>query len=438
MGLDSHVVRSDSPRIMKRNIIQAGVCFGIVMSQMGGCSPNAPPPQPPPVPSVTIIHPVLHKVIEWDEYTGRLAATALVEVRSRVSGEVVSVPFVDGSIVKKGDVLAEIDARPFQAELDAKSGSAAQAEAQRDLQAIEFHRVQSIPDYARSENEFDTASANLRQAEAALAMAKALEESARLNVEWCTVKAPLDGRIGERQVDPGNLVTGGSGTGTLIAVLVSVDPIYCDVDVDEQSMLKYAAMAREGSRVSARQARIPCYLQLVDEVGFPHAGEVDFVDNRVDPKTGTIRGRGIFPNRDGWLVPGLFARVRVPGSGQYEALLVPDDAIVTDQSDKLLMVVNKDDVVERRPVKLGSLLDQYRAILSGVTPEDRVIVNGLMLARPGGKVKAIEREIPPETLPSSSPNAGATSSTTRRSSAASQPAATATQPTTTTATGGRP
>jgi len=232
-----------------------------------------------------------------------------------------------------------------------------------------------------------------------VAGAEARVAAARLNVEWCRVLSPIDGRVSRKHVTEGNLISGADGQGTLLTTITSVDPIYCYVDVDEASSLKYAALAREGSRVSARQARIPTRLQLANETNYPHVGEVDFVDNRVDPDTGTIRGRGVFSNADGWLLPGLFARVRIPGSGRYDATLVPDSAITTDQSTKLLMVVDAKNVVEARPVRLGALFGDLRSIVSGVGPEDRVIINGLMSARPGAVVKAVEGQISLESLP---------------------------------------
>lgn len=361
----------------------------LALSLAGACKRPAAPPPPPP-PAVTVAQPVRQEVIEWDEYTGRLEAVEAVEVRARVSGLIVSAPFEEGAIVKQGELLFEIDVRPFRAELESREADAAKAEAQVALAQVEFRRIESLlPDNA-TDLEYQTAKANLNQAQAVLAAAQAAVESARLNVEWCRVTAPIAGRVSRKNVTPGNLITGGTGTGTLLTTIMSIDPIYCYIDADERSVLKYQRLAREGRRVSARQARIPCFLQLADETGFSHEGVVDFVDNRIDPNTGTMRARGVFPNGEGWLTPGFFARVRVPGSGRYETLLVPDSSVTTDQNQKMLLVLDPDNTVAARPVVLGGLFGELRAILAGIAAEDRVIINGQMQARPGTKVAARE------------------------------------------------
>jgi RND family efflux transporter MFP subunit len=235
-------------------------------------------------------------------------------------------------------------------------------------------------------------------------------------------------------VTEGNIVTGGSGVqGTLLTIITKVDPIYCYVDADERSVLKYQRLAQEKKRVSAREQQIPCYLQLANEPGFPHEGMIDFVDNHVDPNTGTLRARGVFPNADGWLLPGLFGRMRIPGSGRYQAVLVPDSAIDTNQSLKQVRIVRADNVVEVRAVTLGSLFGQFRAIESGLTANERIVINGIQRAIPGSKVDPKEepldtkglvftsapgspatqslpatRHLPPVTQPATAPVAGGT------------------------------
>jgi len=363
-----------------------------------GCSRREPAP-PPMLPTVTVAHPVQHEVVEWDDYTGHLDAVDFVEVRARVSGLVMSAPFQAGAIVKQGDLLVEIDVRPFQAELDSRIAEEARAAAQVKLQEIELKRIEEMPPEASVPIERQRVEAALAEAVAVKAGAKAAVESARLNVEWCRVTAPIAGRISERHVDPGNLITGGSGTGTLLTTVASIDPIYCYIDADERAVLKYQRLAREQKRVSARDARIPFIMQLADETTFSHRGVVDFVDNRIDPRTGTIRGRGVLANPGGYLTPGFFARVRIPGSGRYTATLVPDSAVGTDQSQKLLYVVGRDDTVEMRPVELGALFGDLRAITSGVEVSDRVIINGLMHARPGTKVAPQLTSVPMDSLP---------------------------------------
>lgn len=363
-----------------------------------GCSRRESLP-PPMIPTVTVAHPVQQEVVEWDDYTGHLDAVDFVEVRARVSGLIMSVPFQAGAIVKQGDLLVDIDVRPFQADLDSRLAEEARAAAQVRLAEIELKRIQDMPPEASVPIERERTEAALAEAQAMLAGAKAAVESARLNVEWCRVIAPIEGRISERHVDSGNLITGGSGTGTLLTTIASIDPIYCYIDADERAVLKYQRLARDQKRVSARDAQIPFLMQLADETTFSHKGVVDFVDNRIDPRTGTIRGRGVLANPGGYLTPGFFARVRIPGSGRYVATLVPDTAVVTDQNQKLLYVVGDNDIVGMRPVELGAIFGDLRAISSGVQADDRVIINGLMHARPGAKVAPQLATVPLDSLP---------------------------------------
>lgn len=381
-------------------LVAAGRLAALVALVMAAGCTKTPAAQAPPQPSaVTVARPVQHKVMEWDEYTGRLEAVQSVDVRARVSGLIVSVPFEEGALVRQGDLLVEIDERPFQAVLDSRLADEARAAAQVDLARIEFNRVSGVPDGARTPTELDTAAASLREAQAALAASRAAVEAARLDVEWCRVKAPITGRVSSRYVTSGNLITGGVGTGTLLTTITSVDPIYGYIDVDERSLLKYQRLAREGKRLSGRDGRIPCALQLANETGFPHEGVIDFVDNRIDPGTGTIRMRGAFANPDGSLMPGLFARVRVPGAGPYDALLVPDASVATDLNGKVLFVVDASDTVQRRPVQLGPLFGPLRVVDSGITPDDRVVTNGQMRIRPGAKVAPHDEPIAVSSLP---------------------------------------
>jgi RND family efflux transporter MFP subunit len=346
-----------------------------------------------------VARPVQQEVVEWDEYSGHLDAAEFVEVRARVSGLIVSAPFQAGAIVKQGDLLVELDVRPFQADLDSRIAEEARAAAQVKLAEVELKRITDMPPAAAVPIERERTEAALSEARAVLAGAGAAVESARLLVEWCRITAPITGRISKRYVDPGNLITGGSGTGTLLTTIASIDPIYCSIDADERAVLKYQRLARERKRVSARDAQIPFLMQLADETTFSHEGVVDFVDNRIDPMTGTIRGRGVLANPGGFLTPGFFARVRIPGSGLYQATLVPDSAVLTDQNQRVLYVVDSDDSVEVRPVKLGALFGELRSIESGIDLNDRVIINGLMQARPGAKVIPHESSISLDSLP---------------------------------------
>jgi len=347
-----------------------------------------------PPPAVTVSRPLHREVIEWDEYTGYLEAPETVNLAARVSGFVEQAAFQEGAIVNKGDVLFVIDDRQFKADLNSKIADVARAQSQADLALIHLKRFDKVHNTkAISEEDYDTAKASYDQALAALAGAKAAEVVARLNLEWTRVIAPISGRISRKEVTAGNLVNGGVGQATLLTTIVSIDPIYCYADVDEHSILKYQELSRQKKRVSARDARIPVFMQLENETGFPHEGVVDFVDNKFDPGTGTLRARGVFPNPDRTLTPGSFARVRVAGSGRYEATLIPDAAVGTDQDLKFVMLAKADDTVEMRPVKLGALFGRLRAV-EGINVDDRVIINGIQRARPGSKVTVQVAQIP--------------------------------------------
>ena len=378
---------------MKRMYISACAAFLAAMVMLGGCRRDHTPALPPP-PAVTVAQPVSQEVIEWDEYTGHLEAVESVDVRARVSGLIMSAPFEEGTIIKEGETLVEIDVRPFQAELDARIADEARAAAQVSLAEIEFSRLQHLREQSvASLIEYQNAEASLKEAQAVLAGAKAAVEAARLNVEWCRVTAPIGGRISRKVVTPGNLITGGGEQATLLTTIMSIDPIYCYFDADERSVLKYKQLAQQKKRVSARDAEIPCVMALANETGFPHEGVIDFVDNRMDPNTGTMRARGVFQNPDGWLTPGLFARVRIPGSGRYQTLLVPDVAVTTDQNQKALLVVGPESVVQARPIRPGAIFGELRSIESGISADDRVIISGQMQARPGVKVSPREGTI---------------------------------------------
>lgn len=384
------------------------------------CDRKPAPPGPPP-PPVTVARPIQREVIEWDEYTGRLEAAEMVEVRARVSGYVEQATFEEGGIVKQGDLLFVIDERPFKAELAAAQAEVAKNEAQVAYAANEFKRIEQLrPSGGASELELENARQRLREAEANLAGAQAKVTSAGLNVEWCRVTAEISGRISRKYITPGNLINGGgggAGNATLLTTITSLDPIYAYIDVDEQSVLKYQRLSQQKKRISARDMQIPTFMGLSNEEGFPHEGVVDFVDNIIDPETGTLRGRGVFPNpHPHYLTPGFLARVRIPGSGRYTALLVPDVAIGTDQDQRFLLIVTGDGAVDRRPVKLGAQFGRFRAIEEGLTLEDRVIVNGLQRARPGAKVTAQETQLDAGEVPLTAPGSAATQAlpTTRR------------------------
>jgi RND family efflux transporter MFP subunit len=355
-----------------------------------GCDrkPAAAPASPPP--AVTIVHPYQKEVIEWDIYTGHLEAPQSANVAARVSGLIMETPFAEGSIVKKGDVLFVIDDRPFKADLDAKVADQEKAEAQLTIAKLNYERIAPLLNKAATQQEVDEAKATVDQMAAAVASAKAAVETSRLNLEWCRVLSPIDGRVSNKLVTVGNLVNGGAGQATLLTTIQSVTPIYCYVDVDENSVLKYQKLALEGKRTSAREGKVPCYVELGNETGFPHEGYIDFVDNHVDPRTGTELARGVLKNDSGLLTPGFFARLRIPGSGRYQTLLVPDAAIGSDQDQRSVLVIDKDNTVQPRRVQIGALFGDLRSIVSGLSAEDRVIINGQMHARPGATVAPTE------------------------------------------------
>ncbi|MDB6022638.1 MAG: mexE [Pedosphaera sp.] len=354
-----------------------------------GCSDKAAAPQARPPAAVTVNQPVLREIVEWDEYPGRLDAVAMVEVRARVNGYLESVNFKDGAEVKKGDLLFVIDPRPYQAEMDRTEANVKEAETHLELLSNDLARAERLlKSKAISEEEADSRSKSKNMAEATIQSARALAEVAKINLDYTHITAPIDGRISRKFITEGNLVNGNQGQATLLTTIVSYDPVYCYFDADERSVLKYQQLAREGKGDNFSDGKAVCEVELANETGFPHKGVLDFVDNHVDPATGTLRVRGIFPNPgpDRVLQPGYFARVRVPGSAKYQALLVPDLAIGTDQGQKFVCVVNSTNAVEYRTVKLGPIFDGLRVVREGLKAEDWVVVNGLMSARPGAIV----------------------------------------------------
>jgi multidrug efflux system membrane fusion protein len=344
---------------------------------------------------VTVSQPVVREVVELDAYTGRLEAVEAVEVRARVSGYLQAVHFADGAIVQKGALLFVIDPRPYQAELNGAKAQLAQAIAQFERTQKDFARAQHlVKSRAISQEEVDTRAADMRQAAEAVQAARAAVEAARLNVEFTQVKAPISGRISREFVTVGNLINGGTAESTLLTRIVSLDPIYGYFQVDERSFLKYSRLWRNGMRPGAREANIPVELGLADEAGFPHQGHLDFIDNRLDPNTGTMTARAVFRNPDLALIAGLFARLRLPGSSQYQALLIPDAAIGNDQTQRFAFVVNDQNTVEYRKIEPGPLIDGLRVIRSGLNPEDWVIVNGVQRVRSGAKVDPQPQAMP--------------------------------------------
>ncbi len=327
-------------------------------------------------------------MVEWDEYTGRLDAKESVEIRARVSGYLDKVHFEEGKMVNAGDLLFTIDRRPYQAELEALAADKDQAQAKADLAQSEAERARKlIETRAISQEDFDTRVKTAAQARSAVKGAEARVASARLNLAFTEVRSPISGRVSRALVTPGNLIVGGTAATTLLTTVVSQDPIYAYVAVDERASLKYRRLAATGARPSAITSRIPCELALGDEQGFPHAGEIDFVENRINASSGTVTARGVFPNDSGLMSPGMFVRLRVPGSGKYQAVLIPGRALAADQALRFVYVVGADSIAQMRPVKLGSEIDGLRVVTEGLKAGENVIVEGIINVRPGVQVK---------------------------------------------------
>lgn len=443
---------------MTRNWLKlaAAVLIPVLFS---GCSRSDVASPPAPVlPSVTVAQPLTKKIVEWDAYTGRLEAVDLVEVRARVGGYLQSVHFDEGQVVNEGDLLFVIDPRPFEAELnsakaklqqaqsqlnqahamlDESKAKALQSDAQLNLAEVRFERMKNLNQRnASSQEELDereaeylqakadvegvragihSAEAAIATAEAAIELAKAGVETADLNLQYTRIRAPVDGRISRQAVTDGNLIAGGTSTSSLLTTITSMDPIYCVFDATEQDVLKYTRLAQSGERESSRVVKNPVFLGLVDEDGFPHQGHMDFVDNRFDTNTASLRARCVFTNEDQLLLPGMFARIRIPGSAAHDAVLIPDSAIGTDQSSQYVYVVvdcvfEGDDLVEgvvkRRPVKPGPIADGLRVIRDGLEGDEFIITEGLLRSRTdltvaGRKatIEAVEDGLPDEYDP---------------------------------------
>ncbi len=381
--------------------------------------------------------PIQTEIVEWDEFVGRLEPTDFVEIRARVSGYLHSTNFEEGQIVQKGDLLCVIDPRPFEVEVQrahseirratsqGKQAAATVAQTEAEVAESEERHALSIKQLARSrslaqqnaisQDEYDVRDSEVRQSEANLRAVKARLQlaqtavvsaeaqinsaktslaAAELNLEYTQVKAPITGRVSSRHVTEGNLISGGQAGSTLITTIVSLDPIYCTFDADELSFLKYERLSKEGKLGNSRTVRHPVFIGLANEPNeFPHGGYLDFVDNRLDMGTGTMRLRAILQNSDNALTPGLFTRVRIPGSGRYEATLIPDFAVGTDQSEKFILVINGENKVERRVVSLGPLYRGLRIIHEGLKSGEKFVLRGIQRVRPGSLVDATHEAI---------------------------------------------
>ena len=372
-------------KIGVRWIIVGGVIFGLA-----ACD-NQQPAAPLSPPEVTVSKPIQKDIVNWEEFTGRVAAVNLVKITPRVSGYIIDIRFNEGDIVHKGDLLFQIDPRPYQHAYDQAVGQLQQAKANQQLQEVTFSRQQKLRDTAViAKEDYDTALSNKNQAQAQVVSAQAAVDSAALNLEFTHVISPIDGRASRQLVNIGNLVQADT---TELTTVVSVDPIHAYFHVDELAELRYQRLVKEGKLPGPGEGEAPVYLQLQDETGFPHEGTINFADNAYDSSTGTLLVRGRFRNPDGLLVPGNFIRVRIPASPKYPALLVAKRAIGSDQDEKYVYVIDSKNVAHLRHITLGPLADGLRVVKSGLQPDDVVIVNGIIKVRPNGPVKAEQRRM---------------------------------------------
>lgn len=361
------------------------VAGGYLFSQRG-----SPPAMAQAMPTVTVAVPLQREVTEWDDYIGRFEASRSVEVRPRVSGAITAVHFTDGQIVRAGQPLFTIDPRPFGAALAEARAGVATAQSDLALARADLDRAQRlIAVDAVSRSEVDRLRASVQAATAALAGAQARVHARALDVEFSTVRAPIGGRISDRRIDAGNLVSAGDGpSGTLLTTINALDPIYFTFDGSESLFLK---ARREGGDKGAQ-----VQIRLQDETDYKWQGRIDFTDNGLDPRSGTIRARAVLRNPDLFLAPGMFGDMRLASSGTVKALLVPDTAVQTDQARKMLLVAGKDGTVAARPVTLGPVIDGLRVVRSGIAADDRIIITGTQMAMPGSKVQAKAGKIAPE------------------------------------------
>ncbi len=348
----------------------AAIAVAVLIVACGGGEPQQPPP-----PDVSVAAVVRKSVTEWDAYSGHVEAIDSAEIRPRVAGHLNGIHYHEGGLVEKGQLLFTIDNREYKAVADAARADASRAEARAALAKRELSRAETlISDRAVSQGELDQARMEAQQAEADVLAARANLAKAELDLGFTRIRSPVTGRAGEARIKPGNLVAPNE---SLLTTVVSVDPVYVTFTGDERAYLRYQELARAGSRESSRDVRNPVLIGLANEEGFPHRGEVDFVDNALNPATGTIRARAIVPNPDGVFTPGLFARVRLLGASQTDALLINEQAVLTDQDRRYVYVVGKDNAAERRDVTIGPRVEGLIVVESGLKSGDKVIINGM-------------------------------------------------------------
>jgi len=359
------------------------------LTAVAGCRGEAASESMPPPPEVSVATVVVKEVRPWDEFTGHIEAVETVELRPRVSGYIDRVNYVEGGEVRKGDVLFVIDQRTYRAELARAEAELARARTQAELARSEVVRAKKLAEArAISTEELDQRNSALAQAESNIHAAQSAVDVAKLDLEFTEVRAPISGRAGRALVTSGNLVST-QPNATLLTTIVSLDPVYVYFEGDERSYLRYNAMSRNGERASSRDVRNPVRVGLAGDTGYPYEGEMDFMDNQVNPDTGTIRARAVLPNPDRVFTPGLFARVQLAGSDTFQAMLIDDKAVLTDQDRKYVYIVGDDGSAQRRDVHLGRMIDGLRVVSAGLEPEDRVIVHGVQkIFMPGMPVDA--------------------------------------------------
>jgi RND family efflux transporter MFP subunit len=377
----------------------------------GPPGPGGPPGAGGPPPGVTVAAPLTRKIVEWDEYTGRFDAVESVDIRARVSGYLNEVNFRDGQIIKKGDLLYSIDPRPFERALEQAKAELAQATTKIENTSLDVERGKPLVDRKiMSEKVFDDRANALRDAQASMKVADAKVKTAELDLFFTKVTAPVGGRISKSNISAGSWVSGGAAANSsLLTSIVSESPIHIYFDISENNWIKYRRLIDKGTKQGAAQLGSMVEIGLPDENGYPHRGKVDFLDNRLDQATGTMRGRAIVENAKGTFSPGMFARVRVQGSDEYNAILLPDEAIGTDQTNKFALTVSEDGTVARKTVVLGPMIDGMRVIRTGLATTDTVITKGLQRARPGGKVSPKREELKTAGGPPPAPTPGGAS-----------------------------
>jgi len=396
--VEPNQVESDPLDRKRRPLWQKGAFVALpVLLVAGGVSVfnrESPAIAAPPPPTVTVAQPLVRQVNEWDDYVGRFEASRSVEVRPRVSGQVVGIHFTDGAIVQKGQLLFTIDSRPFAAALAEARAGLATAQSDLALAQSDLSRAERlVAAEAVSKSDVERLQARVRAARASVAAAEARVRARGLDVEFTQVRAPIAGRISDRKVDAGNLVAAGEGAGgSLLTTINALDPIYFTFDGSEALFLKTKRAQAAGS------AQSPVEIRLQDEADYRWKGGLDFTDNGLDPRSGTIRGRAVLRNPDMFLTPGMFGNMRLSAGGTAQALLIPDSAVSTDQARKIVMTVGKDGTLQPKPVTVGPVVDGLRIVRSGLTPQDRVVLAGAQVVPPGGKVQVKPGKIEPQAV----------------------------------------